>query len=220
MVQKKGVLGGLIIALIGIGLLVAFSMRPIPILGYPAEFSWGISVGDEFLYNVTYTIDSRLGNGSIIVVTITNLPELPTFVTERSFRRSIAEAMKASYTFDNGSEAPILGLSDSAISSSILPIGGWETIDALYPSPDSVDDQDVSGATYLSQPKDDCFLFGYHRGMADAAANNLAEVSYDNGIPEVITFWWYSLSSFVTYTEGVYGEDWIYYVYFTLELIA
>lgn len=218
--KRKATMVGFLVMIIGIGFLVVFTMRPIPVLGYPVDFNWGVAVGDQFHYNVTYTIDSRLGNGSQIVVTITSLPELPAFATSRSFSRDIADVAKTTYTFANGSEAPIRYWADDAISSSILPIGDWGTIDALYPSPDSIDDEDISQGSYLSQWMDDYFIFGYHTGLVDAAVNNLSNVSYDNGIPEVITLWWYSLSSFVTYTEGVYGEDWVYYVYFVLTLIT
>ena len=163
------------------------------------NFEWGVSVGDEFElycsangvveyppYNAESIALSILANTSIIV-RIETLPSVD--ISSETDFLDFVSLNKVSTRFTNGSSIPtnISSTLNSLISKFIMPIGGWDYLDSLFP--DSVQDAgqiDTYCDTYTSQRNNETFTFGYRYFIIDAGHWWYGNVSCSNGAPLVI----------------------------------
>lgn len=170
-------------------------------------FSWEISVGDEFVFNITASginsTNSYLNPlvNTTIQVRITSLPN-DTILSEEDFR-NLVYSDKVDCMFSNGSEIPYPLKADISrfVARFFLPVGGWDFIDSLYP--DSISDiAEEPGNefinTHLSQFYDDAFYFGHIANIIDDFNDGngwSGNISLTNGVPFSMEWWGFSFSS-------------------------
>lgn len=157
-----------------------------------SEFSWGIAVGDEFLYNASGipVFEDVVGNFSYldfsnihIRVTVVSLPDLSGVSDNETFKNEIVNQNKIECTFENDSTLPeeLAVLVSNSISIGILPIGCWEVIDSFFP-----DAYDTDGDCFdciFSQPGENHFWIERFSRDMDHDESCELKVNFDNGIP-------------------------------------
>ncbi|MHA1768334.1 MAG: hypothetical protein ACTSV3_00575 [Candidatus Thorarchaeota archaeon] len=143
-------------------------------------------------------------NGSSFTVRVNDLPSLVSDFTSDSFANHVIEHTKSSLTSPvvlvNGTELPneeCLFLNE-LISHSILPVGGWNKLDELYPDvPVSM----YQCNTYLSSMNSSTFSIGHRAYNIDAGQGWNAIVNMSTGIPIQATVW----------ASRYYGSSWFSY---------
>ncbi|MHA2264404.1 MAG: hypothetical protein ACXAEN_18580 [Candidatus Thorarchaeota archaeon] len=132
---------------------------------------WDVSEGDHFRYHAlvhgfNHTTLYHSGNGSpyesdspltlewlndtVILVTIADLPSLPSSVSSESFISEVILQHKTSVVFENETPLP-LGDSyfiASLVSQAIFPVGDWDLIDQLFDN--SIPGDEIIGSWYSS----------------------------------------------------------------------
>nr|KXH74677.1 MAG: hypothetical protein AM325_12510 [Candidatus Thorarchaeota archaeon SMTZ1-45] len=151
-------------------------------------------------------------NGSSFTVKINDLPALASDFTSDTFVDRVIEHTKTSLISPielvNNTELPsedYLFLND-LISHSILPVGGWTSIDGFYP--DTTDMYQCD--TYLSSSGLSTFSIGYRTYNIDAGHGWNATLNMSTGVPFQATVWasqfygstWFSYSIRVTLISG------------------
>lgn len=162
------------------------------------SFSWAVNEGDEFFFDTTvdgqysYTSfipEELLAAANIsISVKIVSLPDC--FIESEQDFISLINTVKVSCTYLNGTDLSYDAASslNAFVSRFILPIGGWEYIDWLYP--DNKDDDAARNGwiidSYLSESQEDRFYFGYYYSYIDSGNSWGAYISTATGIPQHI----------------------------------
>ncbi|MHA2143655.1 MAG: hypothetical protein ACXADF_15195 [Candidatus Thorarchaeota archaeon] len=158
------------------------------------DFYWGTQVDETLLYEIAsygyqegglgegVTDEILALNGSRIIVTITNLPNLSRVVDSWSFRNMVIERNKVSCTFENGSSIPLDSrqIIKQALSGCILPVGDWALLDAYYIDEFSYYLADRSYATKLH---DDYLSISWKRLGIDDIEGWSGNVRLTDGIP-------------------------------------
>ncbi|MFW9844735.1 MAG: hypothetical protein ACFFEV_09175 [Candidatus Thorarchaeota archaeon] len=163
------------------------------------DFEWAISVGDEFELNcsaygyISYpphqaeSISLSVLVNTSIIVRIVNIPSIN--ITSETDFLNLVSINKVSTRFTNGSSIPsnIASTLNSLISKFIMPVGGWEYLDFLFPdSLSDVGQEEYSSDTYLSQLDDESLMFGYRYYYIDAGHWWNGNVFVSNGLPTCI----------------------------------
>lgn len=162
------------------------------------SFSWTVAEGDEFVFNTTvdgqYNYTPFIPDELLVVVNtsirvkIESLPDC-SIESEQGFI-SLINTVKVSSTFLNGTDLPFDTCSslNALVSRSILPTGGWEYIDWLYP--DNKDDDAARNGwvidSYLSKSQEESFYFGYYYCYVDCGNSWGAYISTTTGFPQSI----------------------------------
>ena len=189
---------------------------------------WGVDVGTQFTYvvqvfgyNMTYVyipendtyskVESSLFmmplNNTRIIVTISNLPQLPVLTDANSFAEDVIPKIKTHVCFENGTAIlqQLAILMTSLTSNILLPIGDWVLLDALYQDEDP--DSPMMKTWYISKQHADSFEIGYTNYGPDYASGWSGNISQSTGIPIVGNIWrWNAI------------EEYSYSVYITPEL--
>jgi hypothetical protein len=165
-----------------------------------SNFYWGIEEGANFKYIVrvygyrTFVDPENTShiyyeppvfvpmNNSVIIMNISNLPSIPTFVNENTFAELVIECAKVTCQLDNGSTIP-LNFKDRLnrlLSHCIVPIGDWDTLDSMYP--DEVENPFTPGK-YISRKYLGYFEIGHILWTGFGEENWIGNVSLSSGIP-------------------------------------
>ena len=172
------------------------------------QFQWGISVGDEFLFDIE--VEGSMNNesnpvpfmafdGTRIHVAITHLPNVSLLDSEEEVVEVI-RSTKVHCRFANGTELPPdsregFYTSSSAsfsdiVSRVVLPVGGWGFVDNLYP--DDLASDRATGAdsdTFYSWIDQETIFFGYRHWYIDFGHGWDADLNPDTGFPISIRHW-------------------------------
>lgn len=162
---------------------------------------WEVEVGIIFQFEVTSWGNALGGiapvpeilslNGSIINVTVSNLPVL-SGLSVVSFVDRVVEVEKVNCTFSDGSLLPSFTNTQivAALSGSLLPNGSWFLLDSLLP--DETPSWTPEAEFYASSVHADHFRMKYiWCGWVDDAGGWTGNSSLVTGVPYEV-LWWYS----------------------------
>lgn len=183
-------------------------------------FSWGIEVGDEFVYDVSVTGNSSTTtqvrppplepmNNTRIIVEIISLPNLTLYYYGASFIQEVVEHPKTSCRFEDGSDIPAeyYYAMNSHASGYILPTGAWSHLDSLFPN--QVNQAITNQELYISVSGGNSFFFGYWLNETSNTSEWHGILDLTTGVPVVSSFSVYSV-----------GQPWIYSYTVTLTLVT
>jgi hypothetical protein len=158
------------------------------------DLSWGVGVGESFQYEIRAWGYSDFGSVSIgqvvplnstsITVTVTDLPTFDTVHSTDAFASEVIFKNKVNCSFINGtalSEWANITLS-KMLSGSILPIGNWSVLEALFP--DTTPDFTPNGESIVTIFYDTWFVIKYvWYGSFDDGGSWTGYVSQSTGVP-------------------------------------
>jgi hypothetical protein len=170
------------------------------------QFSWEISEGDEYVYDVSVTGYHRTGfpslldtlaplNNTQVRVTIVSLRNVSLFITAASFSETVIEHTKTNTTHTDGTSIPILQYPtiNNLASRCFLPRGDWNRLGSFYPDnfdrPENVTDPIES---YFAYPYGQYFIIGFVYYEKTSESGWFGYVSPDTGIPINMTSWAWS----------------------------
>ncbi|MFW9810727.1 MAG: hypothetical protein ACFFE6_15230 [Candidatus Thorarchaeota archaeon] len=182
-------------------------------------FSWGVDVGDEFLYEVSVTGNTTTTtqilppifapmNNTRIVVEIVSLPNLTLYYSDIPFIQDVINHVKTIVRFENGSDIPTefyYAINNHA-SNSILPIGAWGYLGSLFPNQinQAISNQEM----YISVTKPDSFYFGYWLNETTSTSEWHGILNLNTGVPIDFSF---SILRI--------GQPWVYSYNVTMTLV-
>jgi hypothetical protein len=193
---------GAIIAII-LATIVIVSITVVVPAAMSSTLTWSVSSGDKTSYhvivdawqsNVSYVMPppSRyaLLNGLNISADIIALPELGWFLNGGDFAERVIRKGKVNVTFQNGTAIPedISVRLKSMLSACILPTGSWLLIDSFYPATHGTG---PGTDTYWSHSDTGSFHFGYYAFGFDSVTRMSSFVSYETGLPAVVTYYYH-----------------------------
>jgi hypothetical protein len=202
MIKRKKILTALAITIIAT-LVVAVSTESIR--SY-MEFSWQISEGDEFLYDVSVTGYFRSGeqelpltlaplNNTQVRVEIVTLPEVPLLTSSNSFADDIIEFEKTDTTYSNGTLIHILRYSEinSLTSHCFLPRGTWSLLGSFYPDQVPIpENASVTVQSYFAYQLHEYFIIGFISYSETAESGWFGYITPSTGVPYNMTSWGWS----------------------------
>lgn len=183
-------------------------------------FSWGIEVGDEFVYEVSVTGNTSTGtqvlppplepmNNTRIIVEIISLPNLTLYYEGTPFIEDVVEHLKTTSRFDDGSDIPnqFFYAINSHASRCILPTGAWGHLDSLFPN--QVNRAIPSQESFMAVGGTSSFFFGYWLNETTNESEWHGIIDLNTGMPVVF--------SFSIWREG---QPWIYSYNVTMTLVT
>lgn len=177
----------------------------------PSGLRWAVTEGDEIKFsvmvfawnlgNATGEFDDPMSfaamNNTVIRVTILHLPDIPLHINSDSFLTEVVGRMNITMVFENGSEIPEEPHDDltKLISSTILPVGNWELIDAMFRDEDP--NPPFMQTWYFSRLHEEHMEFGYTYYGPDYSGGWKSNISLDTGVPMVAERWsWVPVSQY------------------------
>ena len=150
-----------------------------------------MEIGDVLIYEISgwnATGDDYHSWDSIyLLVEIVHLPTIPEILRNVTFHLYVVEPMKITCSFLNGSDLPrYWSIYKNLVSFSILPIGDWDFLDSFYPDQEELHPFTVGTVDYLSEMREENFLFGGRHWDVDPSQWH-ANVSLTLGVPLDIT---------------------------------
>lgn len=162
---------------------------------------WGVILGSQYLFSISVTglqtsfsrespPELAILNNTMILATITDLPEIEGAYTNDSFLSGLVLRTKVSCSFENGTAIvePYLSHLIGLLSYSILPVEMWEGIDLLY-----ADSYNTSYSwfqtkwTWVGRFENDSSFFFAHQGKGYHGSEGWrAWVALDTGMPSLI----------------------------------
>lgn len=145
-----GVISLLMVSAVILGILTLSSENPFtPTDSVPNHsLSWAVSVNDTLTYDVLYLSDDAynsieenweapINKTQQIIVTISNLPQIPSNIDAKVFVDYIYNSPKVSITYTNATEFTASQRSQiaSCVSKSIFPIGDWGFLNETFSNP-------------------------------------------------------------------------------------
>lgn len=183
-------------------------------------FSWAIEEGDVFIFDVSVTGVRTTGTTSLppplasmnntrISVEIISLPNATIIFYASNFIENIVEHLKTSSTFANGTSIPAEDyfVINTHISGSMLPIGGWSHLDALFPN--EIDRPIMEHESYLSARLRNSFYFGYSLNETYNQSEWHGIIDLNTGVPQMVWVWVYRAS-----------QPWSYWYNVTMSLVS
>jgi hypothetical protein len=175
------------------------TLTPFPTEIPTYEFAWAVSVGDTFVLEVNgashgfstmYGIPSALVPAleNHILVTIVTLPNC-SISSEDEFL-TLVESLKVDCAYQNGSELPeeTVNALRPIISNNILPIGGWDFINWLFPS--SMSEVEVPSnyiiESYLTSADSTYLSLRYVWSYANFLSYTYGSIYLSTGLPHLI----------------------------------
>ena len=162
-------------------------------------FTWGIEVGDEFVYEVSVTGNTTTGtqvlppplepmNNTRIIVEIISLPNLTLYYHGTPFIEGVVEHLKTTTRFDDGSDIPneFFFTINSHASWCILPTGAWGHLDSLFPNQVNISIPDQE--SYMTVSGTDSFFFGYWLNVTTNESEWHGIIDLNTGMPVVFSF--------------------------------
>jgi len=179
-------------------------------------FSWAIEEGDVFIFDVSVTGITTTGtmslppplasmNNTRISVEVISLPNVTIIFYARNFIENIVEYLKTSSTFVNGTSIPVE--INTHISMSMLPIGGWNHLDTLFPN--EISRPIMEHESYLSARLRNSFYFGYSLNETYDQSEWHGIIDLNTGVPQMVWFWVYRAS-----------QPWSYWYNVTMSLVT
>ncbi len=183
-------------------------------------FTWGIEVGDEFVYEVSVTGNTSTStqvrppflepmNNTRIIVEIVSLPNLTLYYYGNQFVEDIVEYPKTSLRFENGSDVPteFYYTINSQVSRCILPSGAWGHLDSLFPN--QINQAIPEQESFIAVNRRNSFFFGYWLNETSLESEWHGQIDFSNGIPNVFSF-----------SLWRQGQPWLYTYNVTMTLVT
>jgi len=144
--------------------------------------SWGYTEGG--IYDTSEVGSILSMNGTLINVTIINLPSLNDIDSVESFNERVLEPLKISCMFANGSSvsSTISPIIIESISGCILPVGDWTVLDSYHE--DAITNWVING--YYSVLYSDYFYLKHRWSSIDSARVWEGNISLVNGFPRFV----------------------------------
>ncbi|MGY5859476.1 MAG: hypothetical protein RTU63_08900 [Candidatus Thorarchaeota archaeon] len=210
MVQRKKFVTALAITLI-VTLVVAVSTEGIR--NYML-FSWKISEGDEFVYDVSVTGYYRSGASSLplnlaplnntqVRVEIISLHNISLFITVDSFSETVIDHEKTDTTYADGTRIHVLQYHEinTLASSCFLPRGSWSRLGSFYPDqflrPENTT---IAVESFFAYEFHQFFIIGFVSYADTAESGWFGYVSPETGVPLNMTSWAWSSTDLVEYS--------------------
>jgi hypothetical protein len=134
-----------------------------------------------------------------VTVEVIWLPDLSNEWNPSEFRSEVLESNKTSLILpvmhENGSEiiSTFANSINNIVSSCILPIGGWHTLDQFYPNDSDPGDYGYYCDTYFSYTANNEFSIGYVHFIIDTGFGWESQIDQDTGVPIEIRIWKYGI---------------------------
>ena len=195
----------IVVVLVSAGVLTGILLIPPLLFPELVEFQgeWVVTVIETYQFEIESWGEYNYGNyneseidemlsldGTVINVTITNLPTLDFDIIKTTFENEIVAVQKISCIFSNGTEIPTIWLEviSESISRCILPVGSWLTLDAYHPTLNQIWDEHLWEESYFSDLRDGSFQFGsFRRGIDDTEIWS-GTISLENGLPSLVSW--------------------------------
>ena len=202
MVQRKKLVTALAITVI-VTMVVAVSTEGIR--NY-MQFSWQISEGDQFVYDVSVTGYFRSGSSSLplylaplnntqVQVEIISLRNVSIFITADSFVETVIEYGKTDTTYADGTRIHVLRYHEinSLASRCFLPRGTWNRLDSFYPDQTTRPENVTTPVeSYFAYQFHQFFIIGFVSYAETAESGWFGYVSPETGVPLNMTSWAWS----------------------------
>jgi hypothetical protein len=202
--KRKLIITVSVSATVLIGILIAPPLLFPEIVEFHGE--WVVSVGETYQfeieswgeynfgsYNESETDELLRLDGTVINVTITDLPILDFDIIKTTFENEIVAVQKISCIFSNGTEIPTRWLEriSESISGCIIPVGSWLTLDAYHPTLNQIKEGDLGWKwhhIYFSELSDESFQFGSLTMGMDSSEIWNGTISLDRGLPSQVSW--------------------------------
>ncbi len=203
--RRIQIIMGCVVALIlaSAGLAILLGQNPNDTL-VQHDLVWSVNVGETFVYNMTFVSSSgspleewEVFDGAEIQVTIVSLPVLPSPMSAPSFVDEVANGLKVSTEFANGStiQSTIRSTLESSISFLFFPVGDWDIIKEMFEhGVEVVEPAGEFSKNILYQGNyTDAAFFSFRRDQSQQASGHgsyigklYGDLALDTGIPHYI----------------------------------
>ncbi len=183
-------------------------------------FSWGVDVGDEFLYEVSVTGNTTTEtqvlpplfepmNNTRIIVEIVSLPNLTLYYAGISFIQNVIDHPKTTTRFEDGSDiqTEFYYAINNHASQSILPVGAWGHLDSLFPN--HINREIPNQESFTSIAGLNSFYFGYWLNETTSTSEWYGIIDLSTGMPTAVSFSIWRV-----------GQPWTYSYNVTMTLIS
>lgn len=210
MAQRKKLVTALAITVI-VTLVVAVSTEGIR--NY-MHFSWQISEGDQFVYDVSVTGFFRSGSSSLplhlaplnntqVQVEIISLDNISLFISTDSFTETVIEHQKTDTTYSDGTRIHVLQYNEinSLTSRCFLPRGPWSRLGSFYPDQFTRPENVTGGVeSYYAYLYHQFFIIGFVSYAETSESGWFGYVSLETGVPLNMTSWGWSSTDLVEFS--------------------